>query len=96
MQIPSDPIVIYSSNLCGYCTAAKRLLTQRGYEYAEVNLSNEPPSVRVELMAHTNHRTVPQIFVGGYFIGGYDELYTLNASGELDTRVQKALADLNS
>ena len=49
-----------------------------------INLSNEAPEVRVELMQRTNHRTVPQIFIGDQFIGGFDQLYALEREGKLD------------
>lgn len=64
--------------------SCKQLLERKGVAYKEVNLSNEAPEVRVELMQRTNHRTVPQIFIGEQFIGGFDQLYALEREGKLD------------
>ncbi len=81
---PISPVVIYTTSTCGFCHAAKRLLERKPVEFREINLSHEDPSVREELMSQTQHRTVPQIFINENFIGGYDQLYQLNQSGELD------------
>ncbi|RKG33222.1 glutaredoxin 3 [Acinetobacter tianfuensis] len=77
-------VTIYSTTVCPYCTRAKQLLQRKGVDYKEINLSNEAPEVRVELMQRTNHRTVPQIFIGDQFIGGFDQLYALERDGKLD------------
>lgn len=82
-----QPITIYTTPVCGYCHAAKRLLEEKGLEYREVNLHNEDPSVRTDLMQRTQQRTVPQIFIGDTFIGGYDDMHALNTSGKLDTLI---------
>ncbi|MBF7687836.1 glutaredoxin 3 [Acinetobacter sp. EC24] len=80
-------VVIYSTTVCPYCVRAKQLLQRKGIEYKEVNLSNEAPEVRTELMQRTNHRTVPQIFINDQFIGGFDQLYALEREGKLDDLV---------
>ena len=77
-------VVVYSTSVCPYCIRAKQLLERKGIAYKEVNLSNEAPAVRVELMQRTNHRTVPQIFIHDQFIGGFDQLYALERDGQLD------------
>lgn len=77
-------VIVYSTNMCPYCVRAKQLLERKGIEYKEVNLSQEAPEVRVELMQRTNHRTVPQIFIKDQFIGGFDQLYALEREGKLD------------
>ena len=77
-------VTIYSTLSCPYCVRAKQLLERKGVTFKEVNLSNEAPEVRVELMQRTNHRTVPQIFIGEQFIGGFDQLYALERDGKLD------------
>ncbi len=76
---------IYSTTFCPYCVRAKQLLERKGVAYKEINLSNEAPEVRVELMQRTNHRTVPQIFIKDQFIGGFDQLYALEREGKLDS-----------
>ena len=77
-------VTIYSTTVCPYCIRAKQLLQRKGVEYKEINLSNEAPEVRTELMQRTNHRTVPQIFIKDQFIGGFDQLYALERDGKLD------------
>ena len=77
-------VTIYSTLSCPYCIRAKQLLERKGIAYKEINLSNEAPEVRMELMQRTNHRTVPQIFIKDEFIGGFDQLYALEREGKLD------------
>ena len=77
-------VTIYSTAVCPYCIRAKQLLERKGVTFKEINLSNEAPEVRVELMQRTNHRTVPQIFINDQFIGGFDQLYALDREGKLD------------
>lgn len=79
-----QPITLYTTPHCGYCHAAKRLLANKELEYTEINLQNEAPHVRTDLMELTQQRTVPQIFIGDTFIGGFDDMNALNSSGELD------------
>ena len=77
-------VEIYTSPLCGFCHAAKRLLTQKGVSFAEVDLSRQP-NRRAEMLAKSGGKhTVPQIFVGTTHVGGCDELYALERSGKLD------------
>ena len=77
-------VTVYSTNMCPYCVRAKQLLERKGIEFKEINLSQEAPEVRVELMQRTKHRTVPQIFIKDQFIGGFDQLYALEREGKLD------------
>lgn len=77
-------VEIYTSPLCGYCHAAKRLLTLKGVSFSEIDVSREPEK-RVEMMSRANGRhTVPQIFVGETHVGGYDDLSALERAGKLD------------
>lgn len=77
-------VEIYTSPLCGFCHAAKRLLTQKGVSFEEIDVARNP-SRRQEMMQRAQGRhTVPQIFVGDYHIGGCDDLYALERSGKLD------------
>ncbi len=77
-------VEIYTSPLCGYCHAAKRLLTQKGVSFAEIDVAGDPER-RAEMMARANGRhTVPQIFVGDTHVGGYDDLSALDRAGKLD------------
>lgn len=76
-------ITLYSKDRCGYCAAAKTLLTNQGIEFDEIDISQDP-SLELELVSLTRQRTVPQIFVEDRFIGGYTELASLNSEGKLD------------
>ncbi|MEP1767293.1 MAG: glutaredoxin 3 [Sulfitobacter sp.] len=78
------PVEIYTSPLCGYCSAAKRLLKQKGVEFSEVNVLAQP-NRKPEMIKRANGgRTVPQIFVGDVHVGGCDELHALERAGKLD------------
>ena len=77
-------IEIYTSPLCGYCHAAKRLLNDKGASFAEIDVAGDPAK-RQEMMARANGRhTVPQIFIGEQHIGGYDDMAALDRNGKLD------------
>ena len=82
------PVEIYTSPLCGFCHAAKRLLNQKGVEFDEIDVLKEPGR-RSEMMdrAHGRH-TVPQIFIGETHVGGCDDLYALERAGKLDALLQ--------
>jgi glutaredoxin 3 len=77
-------VEIYTSPTCGYCHAAKRLLTQKGVKFAETDVIASPGK-RPEMERRSNgRRTVPQIFIGGKHVGGCDDLYALEQAGKLD------------
>ncbi len=77
-------VEIYTSPLCGYCHAAKRLLKQKGVPFSEVDILAEP-NRKAEMIKRANGgRTVPQIFVGETHVGGCDDLYALDRAGKLD------------
>ena len=81
-------IQIYTSPLCGYCYAAKRILQSKGVEFVEVDLANEPER-REEMVQRSNGgRTVPQIFIDDHRVGGCDDLYALERGGKLDPLLQ--------
>lgn len=79
-----NTVEIYTSPLCGYCHAAKRLLSKKGVSFAEIDVSRQPAR-RQEMMQRANGQyTVPQIFIGQTHVGGCDELFDLDMSGKLD------------
>jgi glutaredoxin 3 len=81
-------IEIYTSPLCGFCHAAKRLLTQKGAEFTEIDVLVDP-SRKPEMIERANGgRTVPQIFIGETHVGGCDDLYALDRAGKLDPLLQ--------
>ena len=76
-------VVMYSTTVCPYCVAAERLLKQRGVEQIEKILIDREPGRREEMMARTNRRTVPQIYIDDRHIGGFDDLSALDREGGL-------------
>ena len=77
-------IEIYTTRYCPYCTAAKRLLSKKGVEFTEIDVSADAKG-RNRMAARTNGRmTVPQIFIGATHVGGFDDLYDLDRAGKLD------------
>ena len=79
-----QPVEIYTSPLCGFCHAAKRLLSQKGVAFSEIDIWADP-SKKSEMMQRAQGRhTVPQIFIGTTHVGGCDDLYALEREGKLD------------
>ena len=79
-----QPVEIYTSPLCGFCHAAKRLLSQKGVAFSEIDIWADP-SKKPEMMQRAQGRhTVPQIFIGPTHVGGCDDLYALEREGKLD------------
>jgi len=79
-----NTIEIYTSPLCGFCHAAKRLLNEKCASFSEIDVLADP-SRKPEMIQRANGgRTVPQIFIGEAHIGGCDDLYALERSGKLD------------
>ena len=77
-------IEIYTTPICGYCAAAKRLLAAKGAAYAEIDVMADP-SRRAEMVQRAmGGRTVPQIFIGGQHVGGFDDINALDRAGKLD------------
>ena len=76
-------IEIYSTKICPYCVKAKKLLISKGVSFTEYFVDDNDIK-RDEMMKRSNHRTVPQIFINDQHIGGCDDLYVLDAKGELD------------
>jgi len=76
-------VTIYTRALCGYCSAAKRLLDSKGVSYTEHDASFSP-GLREEMFTRSGRRTFPQIFVGNVHVGGCDDLHALDDQGRLD------------
>ena len=85
LVIKMAEIVIYTTNYCPYCVKAKQLLIKKGVEFEEFDLTDSDEA-RIALVEKSGGRkTVPQIFINDQHIGGCDDLYALDAKGELDT-----------
>ena len=76
-------IRVYSTRWCGYCVRAKALLENKGIEYEEISLDDDP-AFRQKLFDLTGGWTVPQILIDGRPIGGYTELWRLHRDGRLN------------
>ena len=77
------PIVMYSTAYCPYCIRAKNLLEKKQVEYTELRVDLDT-ELREEMYQRSNRFTVPQIFIGDYHVGGFDELHRLELNNELD------------
>ena len=77
-------VEVYSTTYCPYCVRAKQLLDVKDVDYTEIDVTGDD-AARVALVEKSGgRRTVPQIFINGQAIGGYDDLKALEESGELD------------
>ena len=77
-------VEIYTSQLCGFCHAAKRLLTSKNIAFDETDVGRDP-NKKGEMISRANGgRTVPQIFINDQHVGGCDDLYELERAGKLD------------
>jgi glutaredoxin 3 len=76
-------VVIYTTNYCPYCTAAKALFRSKKVQFDEIDVTDDPTR-RTEMEKLSQRRSVPQIFIDGKPIGGYDDVRRLDAKGELD------------
>lgn len=77
-------VIVYSKALCPYCDRAKQLLEHKGIEYQEIRVDLDPPKLQEMLAISEGRRTLPQIFIDGQGIGGFQELWALEQHGELD------------
>ena len=76
-------VVVYTTRICAYCVRAKALLKKRDIPFDEVDVSSDAKTRDWLVEATGGRKTVPQIFIGGRPIGGFDELHALDAEGEL-------------
>ena len=81
-------VVIYSGPMCNYCSAAKHLLNKKKVDYTEFNIATDQSKMQ-EMQERTNGaRTIPQIFIGETYVGGYNELKALEIAGKLDSLLE--------
>lgn len=77
-------VVIYSTAQCPYCVQAKQLLEQKKVSFEEIRIDKNPEKAE-EMIQRSGRKTVPQIFINDHHVGGCDDLYAANKSGELDS-----------
>jgi glutaredoxin 3 len=83
------PVTVYVTDWCPYCSRTKDLLMRKGVEFNEINV-DDAPKLREEMIARSNRRTVPQVFIGEKHVGGCDDLFALEEAGDLDRLIQGA------
>jgi len=81
-EICVPEVIMYTTAVCPYCVAAKNFLKSRGAAYSEVRVDTDP-AARSLMMETTRRSSVPQIFINGAHVGGYEELVALDRSGGL-------------
>ena len=77
-------VVLYGNAVCPYCGAARMLLKKKGVDFTDISIMGDDAR-RDEMIEKSGRTSVPQIFIGETHIGGFDDLYALDKSGELDT-----------
>lgn len=77
-------VEIYTTAWCPYCVAAKRLLRAKGVEFREIDAPSGSPAREEAIRRSGGRTTVPQVFIDGRSVGGYDDLSALDRAGELD------------
>jgi glutaredoxin 3 len=87
--VTQPQVVVYTTDWCPYCQRAKGLLAAKHVAFDEINIDDDA-KFREEMTARTQRRTVPQIFIGDKHVGGCDDLFALEQSGELDRLIQGA------
>lgn len=75
-------VQLYTTAICPYCVAAKNFLVSRGLGYEEIRVDRDPVQLQ-DMIARTQRRTVPQIFINDHHVGGYDDLVALDRAGGL-------------
>jgi GrxC family glutaredoxin len=82
-------VEIYITTYCPYCAAAKALLRSKAVAFEEIDVTHDPAR-RAEMEERSQRRTVPQIFIDGQSIGGYDDARYLDSRGDLDRMLGRA------
>jgi glutaredoxin 3 len=82
-------VEIYTTSMCPYCARAKRLLSDKGVAFTEIDVADSAKRAAMVERAHGGY-TVPQIFIGDTHVGGCDDLYALDSAGKLDPLLQRA------
>jgi len=80
-----NQVVIYTGPMCNYCSAAKHLLNKKKVNYTEFNIATDESKLKEMQEKTKGARTIPQIFIGDTYVGGYDELKALEIAGKLNS-----------
>ncbi len=82
-------VVMYTTAVCPYCIRAEQLLHKKGVSEIEKIRVDLEPELRIAMMEKTGRRTVPQIYINGEHVGGFEDLAELNHDGKLDVMLSK-------
>ena len=85
-------VLMYCTRVCPYCVRAESLLKRKGIQEIENIRIDLQPDSRIQMMEKTGRRTVPQIYINGVHVGGYDDLEAMDRTGELDDLLLKSEA----
>ncbi len=77
-------VELYTTTFCPYCVRAKSLLKSKGVDFIEIDVTDDAELRQKMVELSGGRRTVPEIFINGQIVGGYDDLKALNDKGELD------------
>ena len=80
-------VLMYTTAICPYCVNAKKLLAQKGVSVEEIRV-DQNPQLRAKMMQQSGQRTVPQIWIGEFHVGGFTDLWALDKQGKLDGLLQ--------
>ena len=83
-------VTIYTTNYCPFCSRAKALLRSKNIDFEEIDVTNDP-RLRQEMERLSGRKTVPQVFIDGKPLGGFDDITYLDRTGELDRLLEKPL-----
>jgi glutaredoxin 3 len=83
-------VLMYTTAVCPYCVRAEQLLKRKGVLEIDKVRVDLQPELRIAMMEKTGRRTVPQIYINGEHVGGYDDLASLDRAGALDKMLAKS------
>ena len=81
-------VVIYTGPMCNYCSAAKHLLNKKEVNYTEFDIAIDPSKMKEMQERTKGAKTIPQIFIGETYVGGYNELKALETAGKLNALLE--------
>jgi glutaredoxin 3 len=84
-----NKVVMYCTEVCPYCVRAEQLLKRKGISAIEKIRIDLQPEMRDLMIEKTGRRTVPQIYINGEHVGGFDDMAALDRAGKLDVMLNK-------
>ena len=82
-----EKVIIYTGPMCNFCSAAKHLLNKKKVNYTEFDIGVDSSKMQEMQERTKGARTIPQIFIGDTYVGGYNELKALEVAGKLDSLI---------